>query len=128
MNAANPYTVTVTVNGVVDSSQSVQLLNTRESGISITPSSVSPVLATNLTVTLDSGYPETLQAADFTARLIDATNSTNTRALYIVSVDDSTKTIKIKFPGADSGMYNIFLVGSGVGRIDKTPLELEVTG
>ena len=45
-----------------------------------------------------------------------------------MSVDDSNKSLQIKFPGADSGMYFIFLVGNGVGRIDKTPLELTVTG
>ena len=44
-----------------------------------------------------------------------------------MSVDDATKTITIKFPGAESGIYNIFLVGREVGRIDKTSLELTVT-
>jgi hypothetical protein len=126
MNTANPYTVTVTVNGVTDSTRSVQLLTTKQNGISISPNSVSPVLATNLTVTLDSGYPETLVASHFTARLIDATNSTNTRALYIVSVDDSNKTIKIKFPGADSGSYLVQVESSSIGRIDKSALTLTV--
>lgn len=45
-----------------------------------------------------------------------------------MSVDDSTKSLQIKFPGAVSGNYNIFLVGAGVGRIDKEPLALTVTG
>ena len=67
LNTSSAYTVTVTVNSVVDATQSVQLLTTKQSGLSISPNSVSPVLATNLTVTLDSGYPETLNAADFTA-------------------------------------------------------------
>ena len=44
-----------------------------------------------------------------------------------MSVDDATKEIKIKFPGAESGLYNIFLNGRGVGRIDQIPLELTVT-
>jgi hypothetical protein len=126
LNTGSAYTVTVTVNSVVDSTQSVQLLTTKQNGLSISPNSVSPVLATNLTVTLDSGYPETLNAADFTAHLIDATNSTNTRALYVVSVDDSTKTIVIKFPGADSGDYLVQVESSSVGRIDKSALTLEV--
>jgi hypothetical protein len=104
----------------------VQLLATKQSGVSISPTSVSPVIATNLTVTLETGYPETLDAAHFTAKLIDSTNSTKTRALYIVSVDDAAKTIKIKFPGADSGTYYVQVESTSIGRIDKSALTLEV--
>ena len=43
-----------------------------------------------------------------------------------MSVNDADKSLTIKFPGADSGNYNIMLVGEGVGRIDKTPLALTV--
>jgi hypothetical protein len=83
----------------------VQLLTTKQNGLSISPSSVSPVAITNITVSLETTYPETLAVADFTATLIDSTNSTNTRPLYIVSVDDSTKSIIVKFNGADPGNY-----------------------
>jgi hypothetical protein len=48
------------------------------------------------------------------------------RTLYIMSVNDADKSLTIKFPGADSGNYNIMLVGEGVGRIDKDPLALTV--
>ena len=79
-------------------------------------------------MTLESTYPETLSSPDeFTATLISQEDPTFTRELYVMSVDDSAKLLEIKFPGAESGMYYIFLVGNGVGRIDKTPLELEVT-
>ena len=67
-----------------------------------------------------------LIAADFNATLIDQNNSTNTRPLYVVSVDDSAKTIKIKFPGADTGSYYVQIQSSSIGRIDKIPLALEV--
>ena len=81
-----------------------------------------------LTVTLEATYPETLVSAeDFSATLISQEDPTITRELYVMSVDDATKSLQIKFPGADSGMYNLFLVGKGVGRIDKEPLELEVS-
>ena len=43
-----------------------------------------------------------------------------------MSVNDADKSLTIKFPGADSGNYNIMLVGEGVGRIDKDPLALTV--
>ena len=43
-----------------------------------------------------------------------------------MSVNDADKSLTIKFPGADSGNYNIALVGDGVGRIDQIPLALTV--
>ena len=101
-------------------------MSTKQSGYSLSPVSVSPVLASELTVTLESTYPEVLIAADFNATLIDQNNSTNTRPLYVVSVDDSAKTIKIKFPGAETGSYYVQVQSSSIGRIDKIPLALEV--
>ena len=35
-----------------------------------------------------------------------------------MSVDDSTKSILIKFPGADSGIYYVQVSSAQVGRID----------
>lgn len=43
-----------------------------------------------------------------------------------MSVDDSTKTIQIKFPGADSGSYYVQVHSATIGRIDKTPLAIEI--
>ena len=128
LDTETPYTVTVAVNGVEDTSQTVTLLNTKQSGTTISPSSVSPVLAVELTVTLESTYPEVLEAEDFTAVLVDQSDVSITRPLYIMSVDDTAKTIKIKFPGADSGNYYVQLSSVQIGRIDKTFLALEVMG
>lgn len=95
----------------------------------MSPNSVSPVLASVLTVSLEATYPETLVAAsDFEASLISRDDPSIVRPLYVMSVDDSTKSLRIKFPGAESGNYNIMLNGVGVGRIDKDPLALTVTG
>ena len=58
--------------------------------------------------------------------MIHATNSTITRPLYIVSVDDSTKTIVVKFNGGDPGNYLVQVESSSIGRIDKSALTLEV--
>lgn len=104
------------------------ILDTKQSGQTVSPNSVNPVISSVLTVTLESTYPETLNSRDdFTATLISRDDPEFTRPLYVMSVDDSTKSLQIKFPGADSGNYNIFLVGEGVGRIDKEPLALTVT-
>ena len=128
LNTANPYTVTVTVNAITNDSQTVMILDSKQSGQTVSPNSVSPVLAANLTITLEPTYPEPLTSKDdFTATLISRDDATFFRPLYVMAVDDATKTIVIKFPGAESGNYNIALVGKVVGRIDKTPLAITVT-
>ena len=65
------------------------------------------MLKTTLTITLDSSYPTVLKVADLTVTLLCDTNSTFTKDLYIMSVDDTVKAIKVKFGGAVSGNYHI---------------------
>lgn len=109
LDPSTPYTVDVVVNGVQNTLMSVNVLGTKQSGLSISPSSVSPVLAQNITVNLESTYPHALDAADFKAKLVHATDNTITKPLYIVAVDDATKSVVIKYPGADSGDYLVQL-------------------
>jgi len=120
--------VTITVNGVVDSSKTVMLLSTKQNGVSVSPTNVSPVLSSVLTVTLESTYPETLTVDSLSAALVKQTDVSVTRPLYIISVDDAAKTIKIKYPGADSGDYFVQVTSKSIGRIDKSQLALKVYG
>ena len=95
----------------------------------MSPSSVSPVLSTVLTVHFESTYPETIVSADdLSVVLISKDESSITRQLFVLSVDNSTKSLQIKFPRVDIGFYYLNLVGAKVKRIDPEPLELEVTG
>lgn len=73
--------------------------------VSLTPNSVSPVLKSEITVNLDPAYPETLVSTDFTAVLYSNDDPEYKRELFVMSVDDAAKTLKIKFPGAKSGSY-----------------------
>jgi hypothetical protein len=92
------------------------------------PSSASPVLATELLVYLDSSYPETLDVNDFNATLFNNNDEEYERVLYVMSVDDSAKSVKIKFPGAYSGSYYIQLSSTQYGRLDSDVLQLDVHG
>lgn len=92
------------------------------------PSSASPVLATELLVYLDSAYPETLDVNDFNATLYSNDDEEYERVLYVMSVDDSAKSIKIKFPGAESGSYYLQLSSAQHGRLDSDVLQLSVHG
>ncbi len=81
-----------------------------------------------LTINLEDTYPgQMISKDDFTAVLVSRDDPEFTRPLYVMSVNAADKSLRIKFPGAESGNYNIFLIGEGVGRIDKTPLALTVT-
>ena len=44
---------------------------------------------------------------NFSAVLVKSDDPTVTRPLYVKAVDSSAKTVTIKFPGAESGIYNI---------------------
>ena len=127
--ASATYTVKATVNAVEDTSQTVTRLDTKQSGQTVVPSSVSPVLLTDLVVTLESTYQGTMTSAlDLKATLNGKTNTTITRPLFVKSIDATAKTVTITFPGADSGEYWLALEGTGVGRIDQIPLLLTVEG
>lgn len=69
-----------------------------------------------------------MNASDFTAVLHSNDDEEYTRELYIMSVDDSAKTILVKFPGAESGSYYIVLSSTQHGRLDSDALQLDVHG
>lgn len=71
------------------------------------PTSVSPVLKSELTIFLADDYAATLNREDFTATLYSEEDSTLEKELYVMSVDESSKSIQVKFPGAPSGQYSI---------------------
>lgn len=126
--ASQTQDVTITINGVSATPLSVTLLAQAEVSLTMDPSSVSPVLKTEVTVYLDTNYPETLDREDFNATLYSNDDETYERVLYVMSVDDAAKSVKIKFPGAVSGSYYLQLSSAQHGRIDSDLLQLDVHG
>lgn len=126
--AASSQTITIAMNGVDDSSLGVNLLAQAEETIQMSPTSVSPVLKSELVITLASSYPDALVAEDFTAVLFGITDTTYERTLFVMSVDDTARTVTIKFPGAWSGQYQLQLSSVQHGRIDSDLLILDVHG
>jgi hypothetical protein len=104
-NATSEQTLTLIVNGVNDTTLSVNLLSQTQGCMSLTPSSASPVLKSEIVVALNSDYSTAMVATDFTAVLFSYNDTTYERELYVMSVDDSAKTLTVKFPGAESGLY-----------------------
>lgn len=125
---AQDQAVTVSVNGVEDSSLAIVLTQSAESTLSMTPTSVSPVLKTEITIFLATDYTETLVKEDFSVKCYSNENLDYFRELYVMSVDEATKSIKVKFPGAPSGNYFLVLSATQGGRIQSDLLLLDVSG
>lgn len=66
---SSPISLTVTINGVADSGLSVEILPSAMEALSLSPSSASPVLKTEITIQLSSFF-ESIEASDFTATLV----------------------------------------------------------
>ena len=123
IDSAVPLSMTIVINNLtVSNSLSLALRNTIKSGTSITPSSVSPVLKQNVTVQLESDFPYTLSRDDFTVNATSVTNSSYTRYLNVIDVDDQNKRIICKFGGAYSGDFSIKIRHAKFGLIKSTIL------
>lgn len=124
------YTVRVSVNAVEVATETVTRLTTKQVGQTVVPNSVSPVLSNDLVVTLEATYPGAMNSVDDFVVYLEGTSAEGEvrRPLFVSAVDAAAKTITIKFPGADSGIYKLAIEGTGVGRIDKDPLVLTVEG
>ena len=125
-DAASEQAVTVSINGIKDSSLVLYLASAVKSTLNMSPATASPVLKTELTIFLDSDYSTALNRTDFQAVLHSATNITYKKELYVVSVNEDQKSIKVKFNGAPSGDYFIMLKSKQHGRINSDLLLLKV--
>jgi hypothetical protein len=93
--------------------------------VSVTPNSVSPVLAQDLVFSL-SDYTDTMVASDFTVILSKTSEASFRKQLRVVSVDDAQKKMTVRFPGAASAVYTFKITGKG-GTVSVNPLVLTLT-
>jgi hypothetical protein len=97
-----------------------------EAGENLDPSSVSPVLKSNVTIQLPSDFPYTLAKEDFSVNATNITFPDYIRYMNVIDVDDDAKTITTKFGGAESGSYKIWIRHSATGLIEADGLTLDV--
>jgi hypothetical protein len=93
---------------------------------SMTPSSVSPVLVTEIVFGLESTFPHTLAVADFKVSITNPNDANYIKYLGVYKVDDAAKTFTAKFGGAISGEYYVTLDHAQFGLIDTSSLLLKV--
>lgn len=83
-------------------------------------------MKTTLTINVKNTYPTALVASDFTVNLTSNANSSDTKSLYVMSANDTDKTIKVKFGGAKTGLYHLTVSSKQHGRITIDNLNLNV--
>ena len=120
--------ITISVNGVADYSFRLSLVGAVKTTDRIVPNSVSPVLKSEIDIYLSSSYTDKLVAENFVVTATSDDFPDYTRQLYVMSVDQDTNSIKIKFPGAYSGTYHLQVSDSTYGRFLSDILELKVHG
>ena len=64
----------------------------------------------------------------FTVYLSNNNAPENITNLYVISTDDFTKTLLVKFPGARSGNYTVFVKSNDNGFIDTDAYNITVIG
>jgi hypothetical protein len=119
-------TVTVTVNGVVDESQSVTVKTALPSALSMSPTSVSPVLKSEVDIVLSADFADILTREEFQVRAVSSEDESVSISMYVMSVDPANIAIKAKFPGAKSGSYRILIDSATRARVDCSALTLLV--
>jgi len=110
IDTVNPYSVNVAVNSETDATNQITLSVDVLQVVSLTPNSVSPVLKQDLTITFDPTFPDiTASLADYTVFVTSA--SGYKRELNIVSFDNVSKQMVVKFNGAPSDDYVVYVQG-----------------
>jgi hypothetical protein len=97
--------VIVVNNQTISNAISVTMKTEIKSSLSLTPSSVSPVLKTNITVQMETDFPYTLTKEDISINATSTTDSSYIRYLNVIDVDDEAKTFVALFGGAHSGQF-----------------------
>ena len=118
----------VEINGqILGNSLSVTMKSDVKTSTTITPSSVSPVLKTRVSIQLESDFPFTLDRGDFSINATITTNSSYVRYLNVVEVDDSAKSMVALFGGAESGTFQISIRHKEYGLVGTDGLVLDVS-
>jgi len=111
--------VTVTVNGQSDTYSSVVVSSNSAQIDSVTPSTYSPVLKTDLEIVISSGFSGSFTKDDFTVMLVPQDSSMSSRELNVYKADSGTNTLTVRYGGAYSGTYDVVVHSASFGSIDS---------
>ena len=97
-----------------------------KTGVTLNPTSASPVLKTMVNITLESTFPYTLAREDFSVNATNISSPEYFRQMNVVAVDDANKMISVMFGGAHSGDYAVNIRHSAYGLVDTEGLIFNV--
>jgi len=125
-NVGKKYDPTITINGVaLTNTNTLQLTMSSDlnAATAIVPPTASPVLKTELELTLHSSFdPTKIVASKFTVQFIDSKDAKNVKYLKVNTVDTTTKKMKVMFGGAKSGDYIIKIEHTDLGKVDTAAI------
>ena len=87
-----------------------------KSAVSLSPASVSPVLKQDLTITMDPLFPD-INKNDYMV-FIRNSAANYERELYITNWDNINKEMTVKFNGAPSDTYVVYVKGPMAMSVD----------
>lgn len=105
------------------------------SATGITPSTISPIAFTTMEIQLYDLYPTAgMTREDFTVTLLPVEleptqleiNNGGVRQLYVAAVNTDAKTLTLKYGGAYSGTYDLFIKSELNGNLDTSAFQLRV--
>ncbi|CDW80878.1 ipt tig domain containing protein [Stylonychia lemnae] len=121
--------VIVIVNGQKDNSFSIEISQNPASLISLTPEYVSPVLKQLILIQVDPSFNGVLDMNELTVTLVnvDASNAFS-KQINVVGVNNTAKTITVKYGGIYSGIYNVNVFTDAYGMLDNSAVQLKALG
>ena len=116
--------LTLTVNGIAAASQTVSVRSEQAKVTQITPSSVSPVIKGNMTLTV-TGFTQTLSITDLEVSLVSAADPSKVYAMNVIEVDTVNKAyIKVRYGCAESGTYKVVVRSKAFGNFDTAGISV----
>lgn len=122
-------TPVVTINGqTITNDLTFTLRNEVKSSTGLTPNSASPVLKTPIDVQLETSFPYELKKEDLQMWVYRTKedNTTLTKQVNVVSVNDTAKSFKVMFGGAESAVFNVKIRHATFGLIKTENMQLTV--
>jgi len=95
---------------------------------SISPDNYSPVLKTDLVITLSADYTGAYDTEDFTVQIVPSDSAHKTRTLNVYKTDSGSREITVRYGGAESDVYSLTVHSSSYGSLVTTGITFQAIG
>jgi len=128
-DSGKTYSMTIVINGLtVANSLSFKTKSDVQASTNLNPNSASPVLKTVIEISLSPDFPyEMLDPKDFSVNATSVNDANYIRYLNVLTVDDSTKTMRAMFGGAYTGIFQMNIRHKFYGLVDTENMLLDVS-